>query len=439
MSPKMSPKEEQVKNQAPSSETSITDTSPARFNTIDSAISLTFPENTMSELTSAEDSKDKPEIDTSKINNPIFNENSGIILVQGMPYRLENVMEMGAALTRARRQRMFPPTATPGYNVRATIDDYEDLMRLNAAREDSTDTRDDAFRPDIASLYIRIQRRIQDRDLTHGEVAADSNVRARLSGFANSAGAEASMYNLMRHAMNSVLRLNNLTVDSDNNLVDSVAARVISEIRSDVQTRVARGEHNTEGVDMNSVMEEVFKAIEHALGDRVESQADRLDANTTRLDANATRLDANVTRADNQINAIAGHVNAIDNHVHAMGNNVNAMGALLNSTNGNVTSLTANIAVLQTILSMLPQMVTNAVQDMLPDVIGTAFEGAISNELLNRIQAFANAAEEARTQNGANGRPPSYRSHTERRGWFSRLNIFKKRIGRRGRRSNTSS
>ncbi len=428
-------------NQAPSSETSITDASPARFNTIDSAISLTFPENTMSELTSAEDSKDKPEIDTSKINNPIFTENSGIVLVQGMPYRLENVMEMGAALTRARRQRMFPPTTTPSYNIRATIDDYEDLMRLDAARESSTDARDDAFRPDIACLYIRIQRRIQDRDLTHGEVAADSNVRARLSGFANSAGAEASMYNLMRHAMNSVLRLNNLTIDSDNNLVNSVAARVISEIRSDVQTRVARGEHNIEGVDMNGVMEQVFTAMEQALdlNNQLGSNVNNM-SNITNAQSDQINNMSNITNTQSvQVNAIASHVNAIDNHVHAMGNNVNAMGALLNSTNGNVTSLTTNIGVLQTVVSMLPQMVTNAVQDMLPDVIGTAFEGAISNELLNRMEAFANTVQEARTREGANGRPPSYRSHNERRGWFSRLNIFKKRMGRRGRRSNNSS
>ncbi|KAI1347732.1 hypothetical protein F5Y01DRAFT_329263 [Xylaria sp. FL0043] len=340
-----------------------------------------------------------------------------------MPYRYSKLMEMGEALAKARRERMFPATITPAYNIKATIDDYEDLQRLNIAREGAADTRDDAFRSDVAGLYVKIQRRIQDRDLTHGEVAADSNVRARLSGFANSTGAETGMYNLMRHAMNSVLRLNNLTVDSDNNHVDAVVTRVVNEVRATVQSQATRGAHGVNGVNMDGVMDNVFSTIQDALGGQINNMS-------------------NITNAQSdQVKAIASHVGAIDNHVHAMGNNVNAMGALLNSTNGNVTSLTANIAVLQTLLNMLPQMVTNSVQEMLPDVLGpaittataTAFEAAISNELLDHMQILLNAPRGARARHGASERPPSYKSHNKR-SWFSNLNIFKKRVSRRCRR-----
>ncbi|KAI1425610.1 hypothetical protein F5Y12DRAFT_795784 [Xylaria sp. FL1777] len=454
--------------------------SSAQTGTIDSAVSMTFSENVEYELASFEGSIHEPEMDAASnsgasasstyesdaidnsvspsveepatadtsVNPPValppaVDHSNDYILINGMPYTFQRITDMGDALARARRERMFPNTITPGYNALAIVDDYEDLQRLNAVRENVPDARDNAFHPEVSSLYIQIQRRIQDRDLTHGEVAADANVRARLGGFANGTAAEAGMYNLMRHALNSVLRLNNLTIDSDNNLVESAAARVISEIRNDVQARVARGEHNIEGVDMNGVMEDVFNAIEHALGDRVESQANRLDANATRAE--------NITNAQNiQLDAIVGHTNAINNHVQAMGNNVNAMGVLLNSTNGNVTSLTANIAVLQTIVNMIPRMVADAVREMLPAVLpdilpgilGPAIEAAITNELLNHIQALFNpvdqAPAQAPAQEGAAG-PRNHRRRNEGRSWYGRLNIFKQRFGRRGRRSNNDS
>ncbi|KAI3327725.1 hypothetical protein HD806DRAFT_519729 [Xylariaceae sp. AK1471] len=359
-----------------------------------------------------------------------------------MPYSHERLLEMGKALDQARRDRRFPLTKTPEYNLQAVIDDYEDLQRLNATREAAGDPRDHAFHPDISRLYVEIKRRIQDRDFTQGEVVADSNVRARLSGLANSTGAETGMYNLMRHAMNSVLRLNNLTLDSDSNIVDAVAARVVGEIRSDVQAQVARGEHNIEGVNMSAVVEEVFGAIEHGLGDYVNGPMN------TVTNAQLVQLQSmnNVTHAQNmQVNAIASHVGAIDNHVHAMGNNVGAMSSLVNSTNGNVTALTTNVGSLQAIVNLLPQMVANAVGDsvreMIPDIVGPAvehaFEGAISNELITRLQAFARAVQEARAREDA-ARMPLYetserpRSHgrklAKKSSWFGRLNIFKKHI-----------
>ncbi|KAJ3561381.1 hypothetical protein NPX13_g8970 [Xylaria arbuscula] len=302
------PQQKQVKKPAPLSEVNVKNIPRAQFNTIDSAVSMTFPENVESDLANLENSKDQ-----SKMNNPIFNipisptKNSDIIFVEGMPFKFSKIMEMGEALTKARRERNFPNTITPTYNVKAIIDDYEDLMRLNAARECAADTKDDAFRPDVASLYVKIQRRIQDRDLTHGEVAAESNVRARLSGFANSTGAETGMYNLMRHAVNSVLRLNNLAVDSDNNHVDSVVTRVVDAIRSNVQNQATHGTHGVDEVNMENVLEHVFDAIEGALGD----QANRFDANATRADEQINSLN-NLTSAQNaQVNAIASHCHGL--------------------------------------------------------------------------------------------------------------------------------
>ncbi|KAI0878544.1 hypothetical protein GGS24DRAFT_487168 [Hypoxylon argillaceum] len=416
-------------------------TIPAQYNNLDSAVDMTFPANVKNDLAKFEDSEKETKMGSLNTNNPFIDPMakashpsdaaaSGMgnpsampfVLVEGMPFAFSRIMEMGQALAKARRERMFPTTITPHYNVKAVIDDFEALERLNLAREGANDTRDDAFRPEVSRLYIEIQRKIQDRDLTYGEVAADANVRARLSGFANSTGAETSMYNLMRHAMNSVLRLNNLTVESGSNIVDAVAARVIGEIRNDVQSRVARGEHNVEGVDMNGVMEDVFNAIENSLAQGVGAQANRLDGQINNM--------SSITHAQNiQLDAIASHVNAIDNHAHAMGNNVNAMGSLLNSTNGNVTSLSTNIGTLQTIVNMLPQMVSNAIREMLPGIIGPAveqaLEAAITNELMTRMQAFAHAVQAAQAEVINNPR-------SKRRSWFS---IFKRRSTRHGSRT----
>ncbi|KAI0472239.1 hypothetical protein F4859DRAFT_97852 [Xylaria cf. heliscus] len=447
--------DQKEKRPAPLQDCNINNGSPTQYTNIDSAVDMTFPEAVEKDLAKFDDSNNESKMDSHRISGTLADHGincsatkSGstthpgspdthrmsVSVVNGMPYRFEQLMEMGAALAQARREKRFPSTITPGYNLQAIIDDHDDLERLNAAREGATDTRDHAFHPEISRLYIEIQRRIQDRDLTHGEVAADSNIRARLSGFANGTGAETGMYNLMRHAVNSVLHLNKITADTERNIVDAVATRVISDIRCTVQGQAARGAHGVEGVNMNGVMDEVFSAIQDTLSQGVGTQANRLDGQINNM--------SSITDAQNtQVNAIAGHVNAIDNHVHAMGNNVNAMSTLLQSTNGNVTSLTANIGTLQTVVNMIPQMASNAVRDMLrdmiPGIIGPAveqaFEGAISNELIARLQVFANAVQEARSHVEATNNP-RYRSHakTNRRSWFS---IFKKGSSRRSHRT----
>ncbi|KAI1118091.1 hypothetical protein F5Y14DRAFT_438905 [Nemania sp. NC0429] len=415
------------------------DNSSTQYSKVDSAIDMTFPASVRNDLAQFEASESRQRMDSAKTTSPVpsymanapyspvtpgggvgATPNSPIVLINGMPYTHQRIMEMGQVLAQARRERMFPSTITPTYNVQAVIDDFEDLQRLNAAREGATDTRDDAFRPDVSRIYIEIQRRIQDRDLTYGEVAADSNVRARLNGFANGTAAETGMYNLMRHAMNSVLRLNNLTTDSEKNIVDAVATRVVSDIRATVQSHAAHGTHGVDGVNMNDVMEQVFSAIETSLGSHMNEQASITDAQRAQLNSMN-----NVTDAQNaQVNAIAGHVNAIDNHVHAMGNNVNAMSSLVNSTNGNVTALSTNIITLQAAINMIPQMASNAVRDMLPEIIGPAveqaFQGAISNELIGRLQVFTNAMQEARARAEVN---QVRQKNMKRRNWFG---IFKR-------------
>ncbi|TRX90504.1 hypothetical protein FHL15_008673 [Xylaria flabelliformis] len=435
---------------------SIGNDSPTQNTNVDSAVDMTFPEAIDKELAKYENPNSESKMNLHNISSPSVNRSNNhpgmiykstivsdsaripISVVNGMPYSFEHLMEMGNALAKARRERAFPTTITPNYNIQAVIDDYQDLQRLNIAREAESDTRDHAFRPDISRLYIEIQRKIQDRDLTQGEVAAEANVRARLGGFANSTGAETGMYNLMRHAVQSVLRLNHLTPENGDNLVDSAATRVVNEIRTTVQSQAIRGAHGVTEKNMDIVMEQVFSAIENALSHGVGTQANRLDGQINNM--------STITNAQNaQVNTIAIHVGAIDNHVHALGNNVNAMSSLVNSTNGNVTALTTNVGSLQTVVNMIPQMASNAIRDMLPGIIGPAvetavgpavgtavekaFENAISNELIARLQVFAHAVQEARTRAEIINNP-YYRTSktTKRRSWFG---FFRKHYSHR--------
>ncbi|KAI1160058.1 hypothetical protein F5B18DRAFT_676414 [Nemania serpens] len=416
---------DQKKAPAPLGECNVKNNSSTQYSNVDSAVDMSFPASVRNDLAQFEVPENRQRMGSPNTTSPVpkYMANalhSPIVLLGGMPYDYNRIMEMGQALAQARRERTFPSTITPTYNVQAVIDDFEDLQRLNAARAGATDTRDDAFRPDVSRLYIEIQRRIQDRDLTHGEVAADSNVRARLSGLANGTGAETGMYNLMRHAVQSVLRLNNLTMEDEANIVHAAAGRVIDTIRNTVQTQVAGGSHGVDGVNMNGVMNDVFTAIERSLGNHVNEQYSITDAQRAQLNS----------MNNAQVNAIAGHVNAIDSHVHAMGNNVNAMSTLVNSTNGNLTSLSTNVVTLQTVVNMIPQMASNAVRDMvsdmLPGIIGPAVEqalqGAISNELIGRMQVFANAMQEARAETNQ-----ARHTKVKGRGWFG---IFKKCPGK---------
>ncbi|KAJ2979779.1 hypothetical protein NUW58_g7113 [Xylaria curta] len=417
---------------------------------VDSAVDMTFPESVTQDAASSDGSSSTEVSDSTA--GPRH-----LVFVQAMPYSPQQLMLMGETLAQARRERTFPPTTTPSYNIQALIDDYEDLQRLNIAREAEGNINNHAFSPEITRMYIEIQRRIQDRDVTHGEVAADANVRARISGFANSAGAETGLYNLMRHAVQSVLRLNHLSPEADSNIINAAASRVIAEVRNTVQGQASRGDHGVNADNMDAVMENVFNAIEHSLGNHVSEQATITEAQRAQLnslnnvtDAQHAQLNSlNNATADQralnddqralndahnmQVSAIASHVGAIDNHVHAMGNNVNAMSTLVNSTNGNVTALGSNIVSLQTVVNMLPQMISNAVRDvvqeMLPGIIGPAveqaFEGAISNELIERLYTFVNAVQEARAQVEALGNEHRQATtKTGKGGWFSKM--FKK-------------
>ncbi|KAI3326489.1 hypothetical protein HD806DRAFT_487433 [Xylariaceae sp. AK1471] len=280
----------------PLRESNVRHALPTQYSNVDSAIYMTFPESVKNDLAIFEDSENEREMGSLKTKNLLPNHgfrgsaaNSGSTMdssrlgtprmppsvTNGMPYSSERLKEMGNTLAKARRERTFPATTTPAYNIQAVIDDYNDLQRLNAAREGESGIRDHPFRPDISRLYIEIERKIQDRDITHGEVSADTNGHTRLSGLANGTGAEMGMYDHTRSAVQSAF--NHISLEGDNNIIDNVASRVTNEIRRTVEGQVIRGAYGVNEVNMPAVMGHVFGAIEDALRHGVSAQGNRLD------------------------------------------------------------------------------------------------------------------------------------------------------------------
>ncbi|KAI3335377.1 hypothetical protein F4824DRAFT_155385 [Ustulina deusta] len=221
----------------------------------------------------------------------------------GMPYSFERLMEMGDALTKARRERTFPTTITPTYNLQAVIDDYNDLQRLNAAREAESRIRDHAFRQDICRLYIEIQQKIQDRDLPHSEVSANTNAHARLSGLSSGTSAEIGMYNHTRHSVQSAF--NHPSLEGDSNIIDHVASRVTNEIRRTIEGQVIHGAYGVNEVNMSAVIDHVFGAIEDALSHGVGAQANTVRGAAVHSQEELDRIVTNLIEASPQSNAPA--------------------------------------------------------------------------------------------------------------------------------------
>ncbi|KAI5918968.1 hypothetical protein F4810DRAFT_724979 [Camillea tinctor] len=346
------------------------------------------------------------------------------VVVSGRPITATELANMGEILVQARAAGEFPTTTAAGYDATATIQDFARLMHLRHLRVGLTQaewTTDQA-----ASEYlVTVTSEIRERDETRAEEAATASVQARVAGMMNGVQAESTIYQLMRHAVHSVLQSSDIQQAGANSGIDMTAvvqdvdrrlneltaahegvSAVITQMRNTVQPHISA----VAGVDMEAVMEEVFATIERSLLDATGP----LRLNINRMNGQYDRMDGqidNVTSiADVQLNAIGQHVNAIDGHVHALGNNIGSMGSLVNSTNTNVQALGTNLQVLQTIVNMLPQMVIQAIQEMLPSILHEAVQqsvqASVTQIITARLQGLAQAALAGRAQtvNKKNGK-----------------------------------
>ncbi|KAI1637420.1 hypothetical protein F4809DRAFT_640475 [Biscogniauxia mediterranea] len=366
-----------------------------------------------------------------------------VVVVNGTPYTTTQLSDMGRTLSRARAENEFPTTTTPTYNVQAIIDDYTRLMQLRQLRVGLS--RSEWITNRTASEYlVAVTRDIRERDETLAEEAATANVEARVGGMMNGVQAESAMYQLIRHAVHSVLQtraaqqtgtdsgvdMTAILQNVDRRLDELTSAQetgvsiLMNQIRNTIQGHISQENPAVAGVNMEIVMEEVFGTIERSL----------LDA-TGPLRLNINRMNGQINHVDGQIvqlNAITGHARAIEGHVQSMGTNLNSMGTLLNSTNGNIASMTTQVGLLQTIVGMLPQMVIQAIQEMLPEIlqqsVQQSVQASVTQIITARLQGLAQAANAGRAKAGSDEKGQSGNKKNGKKGGFMNkfFGIFKK-------------
>ncbi|RYP69943.1 hypothetical protein DL771_005803 [Monosporascus sp. 5C6A] len=301
------------------------------------------------------------------------------VVVNARPFTPGQLEHMARELVQARADGEFPHTTAPGYDVQATVADFDRLQRLREARGGAPRSEWPNMR-NATNLLIDTTRPIRNRDELRGDQVEAATVQDRVSNMMQGIHGEANLYRLVQHAVHHSIQ--NQAVQQDLATGGPNMTAVLSEIRDSLETHAAEGRHGVNELNMENVLEEIFGMIEHALADA----AGPIRLNSNRLDNNADRLDNNADRLDMQVNAISQHVNAIGGHVNAMGSQLNSMNGNVSSVAGNVQAMITQVTVLQTFLGMLPQMVTQAVQDILPRALQDAVAPTLAPIILARLQ-----------------------------------------------------
>ncbi|KAI6085575.1 hypothetical protein F4821DRAFT_260713 [Hypoxylon rubiginosum] len=277
-------------------------------------------------------------------------------------YTHGDIQKMQANLTDARADGLFPTTTALSDNVRATVDDHARLVSLNRVRE-AYHPEEWNQQPAVVDLLFRITRDIRARDKLAADKSEEDRVKAHLDNMMSGVNAEAKLYNIVKHAVTYAIK--NGSTDHDAAVAGQNMAQLLNGIRGVIKEMGDKGDHGVHGVNIEAVLEDVFGMIDFAL----DGQAKQVDGRVKHMDGQIEHVDGQIKH----LNAIGHHVNAIDGHVHSLGNNINSFGTLLNSTNGNVVSLTTQVALLQTIVNLIPRLVSDGVEQLLPEIIQQAF------------------------------------------------------------------
>ncbi|KAI1403819.1 hypothetical protein F4819DRAFT_505624 [Hypoxylon fuscum] len=284
-----------------------------------------------------------------------------------MNFPLQTITQMGAKLEQARAEGIFPTTTAAGFDMQATVQDYLRLVQLENARGDAPRSEWNNMQ-NVVDLSIRIAQDIRTRDKVAGDLSETERVNAHVENMMSGVGAEAKLYQIVQHAV--VHAVKNGTPEEA--AAGQNMAELLNGIRGVIKNMAGQGTHGVHDVNIEAVVEEVFSTIDFALGQTLDGHAKQMNGQFNRVEGQINTVNGQIIH----LNAIGQHVNAIDGHVHSLGNNLNSMGTLLNSTNGNITSMTAQVSLLQTIVNMLPRMITEILeqnlQQMLPEALHSA-------------------------------------------------------------------
>ncbi|KAI0378364.1 hypothetical protein F5Y04DRAFT_148734 [Hypomontagnella monticulosa] len=282
---------------------------------------------------------------------------------------IDQLIEMGSELAKARAEECFPKTTASPFDHGATIEDYMRLTTLTDVRG-SAPREEWSEMPDVIELTIKIAQDIQTRDKLAAGKSEEQRVKAHVDNMMSGVSAEAKLYNIVKHAV--AYSVKNGSGDQAATMAGQNMLDILNGIRGSIKEMAEKGTHGVHDVNVETVLEEVFGMIDFALGGHTRDMDGQLKDFGGRVDGQVKQMGGQINDMRGEImhlNAIGQHVDAIDNHVHSLGNNLNAMGTLLNSTNGNVVSMTTQVALLQTIVNMLPRMIAEAVQEILPEAL----------------------------------------------------------------------
>ncbi|KAI1097445.1 hypothetical protein F4804DRAFT_351608 [Jackrogersella minutella] len=358
---------------------------------------------------------------TSRGQNVAVVEINGVVLT----YTLDEITKMGNALAKARAEGDFPRTTASAYDFRAIIEDHCRLVELTRARAGVPRDEWNTTRG-VVNLTVDIHRQIRGRDKLTAESTEEQRVRAQVNNMMSGVGAEARLYSIVQHAVTYAIR--NGSNDQAATVSGQNMAHMLEGIQGVIRDMAGQGTHNISGVNVEAVLEDIFGMIDFALGQNLGDRVEQMDGQINAVNGQLHTVNGQLHTVNGQIahlNAIGQHVNAIDGHVHSLGNNLNAMGTLLNSTNGNVVSMTTQIGLLQTIVNMLPRMIAESLEQLLPETLQAAI-GPIVTALEDHFGVTIAGHARPSSINPGHGR--TYQKKSRTKSFFKKSwNPFRKR------------
>lgn len=274
-------------------------------------------------------------------------------------YSVDQLDAMQQDLANAREAGEFPRSTRNYTGFANLVEDYQRLQHLQNLRrglspqEASQEWRD---------AFVDTARELADRDAANAEQARDVRIENNVHGIIERENQAADSYNMRLHTAVQAVRL--ATGNAQANAVNTPA--ILDEIRTAIQHMASHGTHGVQTNNMDDVFEEIFGIVESSL----------LDA-TGPLRLNNNRLGGQIENMTTQVGAMNNHVSAVGNHVSALGSLVHAVNSTSISTNNQMGQLATDLNTLQQILNMIPAMVQEAVERVLPEVLIPALVGAL--------------------------------------------------------------
>ncbi|KAH8205499.1 hypothetical protein TruAng_000405 [Truncatella angustata] len=316
---------------------------------------------------------------------------SPLLLSNGTAVNPQKLLPMAEELDIARREGHFPNTTTSYMDAQAVMDDFDQLQALNTLENGSQQHTE---------LFIENVRRIQERDSAVHHENHDAHMRHTVDNLMRNQDVGEDLHAIIRQAARNASANAVRQVLADNNGQVSHAQVVRDVSQAVIQALSDRGVAGAQELDLEAVFEDVFGVIEARILDatgplrlNVNNLRNLNQAHEAAIGDQINRIDQGlgdqINRIDqglgNHLNNLNTQVGAMNNHVSAVGNHVNALGAFIHAIN-NTVSLTNNqmgqfgneINSLQQIANMLPTLVQQAVQQILPGAIQTSLIQAIS-------------------------------------------------------------